>query len=343
MLSLVAGSSRARLKSRRRPSDHDRVIKLGRKPARQQEKYRLVTRSDFDGLVCAALLKELDMLDDILFVHPKDMQDGKIEITERDITTNLPYVPTAHLSFDHHSSEAERVENGKPNHVMVAGADSAARVVYDYFGGEERFPNVSEEMMAAVDKADAAQFSADEILAPHGWILLSFLMDPRTGLGRFRDFRISNYQLMMQLIDECMRLSIDEILETPDVKERVDLYRAHENDAVEQIQRCADVYENLVVLDLREEEIIHPTNRFMVYAVFGSQNISIHVLWGREKQNTVFATGKSIIDRTSRTNVGALMLEYGGGGHDAAGTCQVENEDAERVLGELITRINADG
>jgi nanoRNase/pAp phosphatase (c-di-AMP/oligoRNAs hydrolase) len=216
-------------------------------------------------------------------------------------------------------------------------------VVYDYFGGAERFPNVSEEMMAAVDKADAAQFSADEILAPHGWILLSFLMDPRTGLGRFRDFRISNYQLMMQLIDECMRLSIEEILETPDVKERVDLYRAHEDEAVEQIQRCAQVYENLVVLDLREEEVIHPTNRFMVYAVFGSQNISIHVLWGLKQQNTVFATGKSIIDRTSRTNVGALMLEYGGGGHDAAGTCQVANEDAERVLGELIQRINADG
>jgi nanoRNase/pAp phosphatase (c-di-AMP/oligoRNAs hydrolase) len=317
------------------------VIKLGRKAPK--EKYRLVTRSDFDGLVCAALLKELGILDDILFVHPKDMQDGKVEITSHDITTNLPYVETAHLSFDHHSSEAGRVENGKPNHVMVAGADSAARVVYDYFGGAERFPNVSEEMMTAVDKADAAQFSADEILAPHGWILLSFLMDPRTGLGRFRDFRISNYQLMMQLIDDCMRLSIEEILETPDVKERVDLYRAHENQAVEQIQRCATVQENLVLLDLREEEVIHPTNRFMVYAVFGSQNISIHVLWGLKQQNTVFATGKSIIDRTSRTNVGQLMLEYGGGGHEAAGTCQVANEDAERVLGELIERINADG
>jgi nanoRNase/pAp phosphatase (c-di-AMP/oligoRNAs hydrolase) len=318
------------------------VIKLGRKPA-QKEKYRLVTRSDFDGLVCAALLKELDMLDDIKFVHPKDMQDGKVEITNRDITTNLPYVSTAYLSFDHHSSETERVENGQANHVMVAGADSAARVVYDYFGGARRFPNVSEEMMTAVDKADAAQFSTDEILAPTGWILLSYLMDPRTGLGRFRDFRISNYQLMMQLIDECLRLSIDDILETPDVKERVDLYRAHEDQAIEQIQCCADVHGNLVVLDLREEEIIHPTNRFMVYAVFPEQNISIHVLWGLKQQNTVFATGKSIIDRSSRTNVGALMLEYGGGGHDAAGTCQVPNDDAERVLGELVARINADG
>src|SRR4051794_4988351 len=205
------------------------------------DRYRLVTRSDFDGLVCAALLKELDMLEDIKFVHPKDMQDGKVEITDRDITTNLPYVPSAYLSFDHHASEAERVENGKPNHVIIPGADSAARVVYDYFGGADRFPRISIEMMDAVDKADAAKFSKDEILDPQGWILLSFLMDPRTGLGRFREFRISNYQLMMQLIDDCMRLSIAQILDTPDVKERVSLYRHHSSAAVRQIQACCEL------------------------------------------------------------------------------------------------------
>src|SRR3979409_693636 len=242
-----------------------RVIKLGRKPPK--EKYRLVTRSDFDGLVCAALLKELEILDDILFVHPKDMQDGKVEITNRDITTNLPYVADAHLSFDHHSSEPDRWENGKPNPVMVAGAESAARVVYDYFGGAEHFPNVSEEMMEAVDKADAAQFSTDEILAPHGWILLSFLMDPRTGLGRFREFRISNYQLMMSLIDACLTKTVDEIPEMPDVKERVALYKEHEPKAKEQIKRCSTVHEKLVVLDLRNEETIWPTNRFAIYAL----------------------------------------------------------------------------
>jgi nanoRNase/pAp phosphatase (c-di-AMP/oligoRNAs hydrolase) len=307
------------------------------------ETYRLVTRSDFDGLVCAALLKELGMLDDIKFVHPKDMQDGKIDVGPRDITTNLPYVETAHLAFDHHSSEAERVKNGKPNHIITPHADSAARVVYEYFGGSERFEAIGEEMMAAVDKADSARYAQEDILDPQGWVFLSYLMDPRTGLGRFRDFRISNYQLMMQLIDDCTRLPIDAILETPDVKERVELYREHEQQAVDQIQRCATVHRNLVVLDLREEEIIHPTNRFMVYALFPDQNISMHVLWGLKKQNTVFAVGKSILDRRSRTDVGKLMLGYGGGGHQAAGTCQIENERAEEVLGELIERITARG
>jgi nanoRNase/pAp phosphatase (c-di-AMP/oligoRNAs hydrolase) len=216
-------------------------------------------------------------------------------------------------------------------------------VVYDYYGGAERFPTISAEMMDAVDKADAAQFSEHEILDPQGWILMSFLMDPRTGLGRFREFRISNYQLMMKLIDDCTELSVAEIVRSPDVAERVALYNDHTERAVEQIRRCSVVHEKLVVLDLRDEEVIHPTNRFMIYALYPAASVSIHVLWGLKQQNTVFATGKSILDRSSRTNVGELMLARGGGGHDAAGTCQVANEDAERVLGELVASITADG
>ena len=307
------------------------------------EKYRLVTRSDFDGLVCAVLLKELDMLDDIKFVHPKDMQDGKVEVSSRDITTNVPYVPGVHLAFDHHASETARVKERPKNHIIDAEAPSAARVVYTHFGGRAKFPRVSEEMMAAVDKADSARFSKDEILNPAGWVLLNYLIDPRTGLGRFREFRISNYQLMMELIDACLKLSIDQILDLPDVKERVDLYREHEPKAKAQIQRCGAVHKNVVVLDLRGEETIWPTNRFMIYALFPHCNLSIHVMWGLKKQNVVLATGKSILDRSSKTKVGDLMLSWGGGGHDAAGTCQIEHDKAEAVLGELIARVNADG
>src|SRR3954468_11906362 len=271
-------------------------------------RHRLVTRSDFDGLVCAALLKELGMLDDILFVHPKDMQDGKIEVGPGDITTNLPYVPGVGLAFDHHASEAIRVADSPENHIIVPGALSAARVVYDYYGGATRFPNISQEMMDAVDKADAAQFSENEILFPQGWILMSFLMDPRTGLGRFREFRISNYQLMMQLIDACTQMTVEEILQTPDVAERVELYNEHAGAAVEQIKRCSQVFGDMVVLDLRDEEVIHPTNRFTLYALFPQCNLSVHVLWGLKQQNTVFAMGKSILDRSSTIDVGELML-----------------------------------
>jgi len=306
------------------------------------EKCRLVTRSDFDGLVCAALLKELGMLEEIKFVHPKDVQDGLVEITDRDITTNLPYVPGVGLAFDHHESEMLRVTESPENHVILPHALSAARVVYDYFGGEERFSRVPPELMDAVDKADSASFSLEEIYAPHGWILLSFLMDPRTGLGRFRDFRISNYDLMMLLIDACLETSVEEILELPDVSERVELYREHAEEAEAQLLECSTVHGDVVVLDLREDEVIHPTNRFMIYALRPDCNLSIHVLWGLKRQNTVFAMGKSIVDRSSRVNVGELMLSYGGGGHEAAGTCQVPNEDAERILAELLEQVNSE-
>lgn len=305
-------------------------------------KHRLVTRSDFDGLVCAVLLKKLDLIDDIKFVHPKDMQDGKVPVTDRDITTNLPYVDGVHLAFDHHSSELLRVGK-KDNHIIDAEAASAARVVYRYYGGKERFADIPDDMMEAVDKADSAQFSRDEILNPTGWVLLNYLMDARTGLGRFRDFRISNYDLMMRLIDACLHHTVHEILEMPDVKERVDLYFEHRERFEEQILRCSTVHKKLVVLDLRGEEIIYAGNRFMIYALFPQCNISIHVMWGLKKQNTVLATGKSILDRSSRTNVGEEMLEYGGGGHDAAGTCQIDNDKADEVLKELINKIGADG
>ncbi|MDX8378506.1 MAG: exopolyphosphatase [Gallionella sp.] len=307
------------------------------------DKFRLVTRSDFDGLVCAVLLKHLDMLDDILFVHPKDMQDGKIAIGTNDITTNLPYVEGAHLVFDHHLSETLRNTVEHSNYVLDPDAPSAARVVYDYYGGLKVFPAQWDGMMAAVDKADAAQFSVDEILHPKDWVLLNYLMDSRTGLGRFRDFRISNYNLMMDLIDACKNHTIDQIMESPDVKERAEMYFDHEEKFKDQLHRCSKQYSNLIVLDLREEVTIYAGNRFMIYALFPECNISIHVLWGMKQQNTVFAMGKSIVNRSSKSNIGELMLQYAGGGHENAGTCQIANDSAAAVLQELIVKINSDG
>lgn len=309
----------------------------------EDNKFRLVTRSDFDGLVCAVLLKHLDLIDDIKFVHPKDMQDGKIDISNRDITTNLPYVPGVHLSFDHHLSETIRNEGQRDNHIILPEVPSAARVVWQHYGGHDAFPASWDEMMDAVDKGDSAQFNKEEVLNAEGWVLLNFLMDARTGLGRFREFRISNYDLMMDLINYCKNHSIDQILALPDVKERVDLYFEQETKFKEQIQRCATVHSNLVVLDLRHEETIWAGNRFMIYALYPQCNISIHVMWGLKQQNTVFATGKSIFDRNSKTNVGELMLAYGGGGHQAAGTCQVSNEESESSLTALIGTITKDG
>lgn len=303
--------------------------------------YRLITRSDFDGLVCAVLLRELGLIDEIKFVHPKDVQDGKVEVTDRDITTNLPYVPTAHLAFDHHLSETIRNDGpgARANHIINAKAPSAARVVYNHFGGRDRFPGISEDLLTAVDQADSARYTLDEVLHPRGWTMLNFIMDPRTGLGRFREFRISNYQLMMELIEAVRTLPVSEVLRLPDVAERIQLYQTQAPLCRAQLRRIGRVEGPLVVLDLREEEIIHAGNRFLVCALFPECTVSMHVMWGVAKQNTVFAVGKSIFDPSAMVNVGELMLQYGGGGHEAAGTCQVEHARSAAVMDELVAKI----
>ena len=306
--------------------------------------YRLITRCDFDGIVCAMMLKEMNLIKDIMFVHPKDVQDGLVDITSRDIMTNLPYSSNAKLVFDHHLSEEERLSETRPeNSVLDPLVKSSARVVFDYYGGEEKFSDKWNEILKAVDKADSASFSIEEILKPKKWVLLNYILDPRTGLGRFKNFRLSHFDFAMSLIDFAKNHSIDEILENPDVKERVDLYFEQTEQFKSQIKRCAKKFGNLVLIDLRNEEIIYAGNRFLVYALFPECNISMHCIWGVNKQNTVFAIGKSIVNKTSRTNVGLLALNYGGGGHENAGTCQIPNEQAFEVMQKLIHKINFDG
>lgn len=309
----------------------------------EQQPRRLVTRSDFDGLACAMMLKELKLIDEIKFVHPKDMQDGKIELTKNDISTNLPYDPRVSLAFDHHESEVDRLKAIETGGKLIIDphARSAARVVYDYYGGKKAFPRISDELIEAVDKGDSADFTLEEILDPKGWVLLHFLMDARTGLGRFREFRISNYDLMMELIDYCLEHSIDEILELPDVKERVELYFEQAELFKEQIKRIAKVYGKVVVLDLRNEETIYAGNRFMIYALYPETQISVHVAWGFRKQNTAVMIGKSIINKGSKVNIGDLCLKYGGGGHANAGTCQLENDIVDAELPNIIEALNA--
>ncbi len=299
---------------------------------------RLVTRSDFDGLVCAMLLKEMDLIDEIKFVHPKDVQDGKVELTGDDITTNLPFDPRVKIAFDHHESELSRVdpEVAKDKFIIEGEAKSAARVVYNYYGGAKTFKRISEEIMTAVDKGDSADFTEEEILNPTGWVLMNFIMDARTGLGRFHDFRISNYDLMMELIDYCVIHPIEDVLALPDVKERVDLYFEQQEKFKEQLNRITKIEGKVAVIDLRNEETIYTGNRFMVYAMHPEVEMSVHVAWGFQKQNTAVMIGKSIINKNSKVNIGELCLSYGGGGHANAGTCQLENDKVDAELPNII-------
>jgi nanoRNase/pAp phosphatase (c-di-AMP/oligoRNAs hydrolase) len=301
---------------------------------------RLLTRSDFDGLGCAALLKELDTISDIKFVHPKDIQDGKIEVNEDDILANVPYVKGCGLWFDHHSSENERLSLNGFKGACDPSAASAARVIYDYYGGDDKFTNPhTRKLIEAVDKADTGSFTADEILKPDGWTLLSFIMDARTGLGRYKDYRISNYQLMMDMIDYCRNKSVDEILDLEDVKERIKRYFEQDRLFKEMVKSRALVRGNVLVLDLREQEEIYTGNRFILYCLYPEQNISIQVMWGFQRQNIVMTCGYSIINKSSTVDVGSLMLKYGGGGHRKVGTCQIPVDAADSTLEELVQQM----
>ena len=302
---------------------------------------RLLTRSDFDGLACAALLKELGIIDNWKFTHPKDLQDGLIEVTNDDVLANVPYVPGAALWFDHHTSESERIAG-----VDFVGAsyvaDSAARVVFDYYDGNTKLAHML-EMVEAVDKVDAAKLSVDDILNPKDWILLGFIMDPRTGLGRFRNFRISNYQLMEELIESVRTESIDKIMKNPDIAERIEIYFEQDKLFREMIDSHTRTDGNLIITDLRNVETIYSGNRFLIYSLYPEQNISMWIVDGRNKQNCPIAVGHSIINRSSNTNVGTLLLKYGGGGHRQVGTCQVPYEDADKTISELTAIIKKDG
>ena len=302
---------------------------------------RLLTRSDFDGLACAALLKEFGIIDSWKFVHPKDIQDGLVEVNSDDVMANIPYVKGCKLWFDHHSSESERLGKDIEFEGESRIEDSAARVIYEYYGGKDKYPHF-ETMVKAVDKVDSAKLTKEEILDPKGWVLLGFVMDPRTGLGRFRDFRISNYELMEMLIDACATQSIDEILDNPDVKERVKLY--FEQDALfrEMLTKYTRTDGNVIITDLRGVETIYSGNRFLIYSLNPDQNISIWAVDGRGKQNCPLAVGHSIINRTCKTDVGALMLKHGGGGHFQVGTCQVPYDDADRIIAEFVDIMKAD-
>lgn len=303
---------------------------------------RLVTRSDFDGLACAMMLKELGIIDNIKFVHPKDVQDGKIELCGNDITTNLPFDERVAKAFDHHASENTRLSGVDLENKLVIDehAKSAARVLYNYYGGKFKLSRISEELLTAVDKGDSADFTVEEILNPTGWILLHFLMDARTGLGRFHEFRISNYDLMMELIDYCLEHTIDEILELPDVKERVDLYMEQTELFKAQLSRIAKIDKDVVILDLRNEDVIYAGNRFMIYTMYPDAKISMHIAWGFQKRNTAVMIGKSIINKSSTIDIGDICLSYGGGGHANAGTCQLGNNEVDNLLPEILALLN---
>ncbi|MCX4326088.1 MAG: exopolyphosphatase [Lachnospiraceae bacterium] len=301
---------------------------------------RLITRSDFDGLACGALLKEAGIIDSWKFAHPKDLQDGLVEVDENDCLANVPYVEGCGLWFDHHSSEHERLQLEGKYKGESRITPSCARIIYEYYGGKKKFPQF-DDMMEAVDKVDSGNLTVDEVQNPKGWILVGFLMDPRTGLGRWREFTISNYQLMEKLIDACRTMTTDEILALPDVKERIEVYFEQTEKFKEMVKKYTRTDGKLIISDLRGVNPIYSGNRFMIYSMYPEQNISAWIVSGRGGKGCSAAVGYSILNRTCTVDVGSLMLKYNGGGHKRVGTCQFSDENMETELPKMLNELTA--
>ncbi|MFP4429741.1 MAG: exopolyphosphatase [Spirochaetota bacterium] len=297
-------------------------------------KRRLLTRDDFDGVVSAALLKKIGLIEQVKFVHPRDMEGGVVHVSRRDIIADLPPQPGAYLVFDHH--DVDPANGSADGFVVDVNALSAARVIYKHYGGADRFPAVSPELIDAVDKWESAAFTRKEVLDPEGWDLLGFLLDPRTGLGRFRRFRISNHQLMLDLVDYITDHNAEELLTFEDIRERADVYESHKKDFSQQIQRCSTVRDTVLLVDLRRETTLFAGNRFVKYALFPHADASVQVMWAFKRRTAVISVGKSIFDSNLSADIGGVMARYGGGGYSYAGACQVPAENVDQTIEEIV-------
>ena len=298
---------------------------------------RVVYRGDFDGTVCAAMLLEIDMCDELLQVHPQDVQDGKVEITDQDILCNVPYHPDCHMWFDHHTSELNRVDFPTAYEGLTRYAPSAASLVYEYFKDDFPFLSKYENLVAEVDLYDSADITREQILHPDGARLMAFLLDPRTGLGLRHDFAISNLAWSTQIPELLTMHTMDEILEMPDSLERIRKFMLGEEESRSFYAEHSYLDGNVIVTDVRGLQT--PIgNRFIVYLIpkLETGNISVRIADGKKGEFNSITLGHSLFVRTSEIDAGTLCQKFGGGGHAGAGACQVSIEDSDRVLAEII-------
>ena len=297
---------------------------------------RLLTRSDFDGICCAVLLKELGVVDEMVYAHPKDLQDGKVAVTKNDVLANVPFVEGAGMWFDHHSSEDERIKDAGDIAGKAGSAASTARLIYEYYGPEKL--SKFDEMLKYCDKMDSADLIEDEIKNPEGWVMLGFICDPRTGLGYHKSFKTSNLDLMQSLTGYISSMPVEDILKLPDVQERVEMYNEKTAEYAEFLEENARPAGKVLIIDTRGK-VVPSGNRFIEYTMFPDTNISARLIDGKVDDVTSISVGHSIINRTATADVGSIMLKYGGGGHRKVGTCQVSAQEAGKIFEEIVNEL----
>jgi len=330
---------------------------------------RLVTRADFDGLACGAVITLMeDTVDSFLFVEPKFMQDGMVDIRRGDIIANLPYHPNCTLWFDHHITNAPawRKHSGTSgDETIVPGkggfriAPSAARVVYEYYTEgdrlrhhdwrislrlkqaignrkiEERIKILESEqmkfMLDEADKIDAAELVPEDVLHPAGYVLISMTID-----GKYAE----DEPYWRRLIDLLRDKSLEQTLSEPEVKRRCQKILDEQEKFKKILLERTALKGNVIFTDLRGVKNIPDGNRFLVYTLFPKGNISLKVADDSQRPNTTaISVGYNIFGTTSKVNVGALMEKHGGGGHHVVGSCRVPQNEADKHVKEIFEAI----
>lgn len=294
----------------------------------------LITRGDLDGLTSSVFVTEKEEIDEVRFAHPKDMQDGKIEVFADDIIVNLPYHENCAMWFDHHDSEVDAPKTPPDVKGKQGIAPSAARLVYEYYDDPAlaRFG----ELLAETDRVDSARLGMEDVLNPNRFVLLSYTLDPRSGLGAFRRY-------FLNLIDWLKTKKIEEIMEIPEVEGRVRMILSEQERYRQALQETSYIDDNIVVTDFRRFDTTPAGNRFLIYTLFPQANISARMFHGKDQGFVVVAVGHSIFNRTSKTHVGNLLAEYGGGGLRGAGTAQLPTDTADETISKIIERMKQDG
>lgn len=287
---------------------------------------RLITRADYDGIVCGVILSANMEIDSYKFVEPKYMQDGEVDVFEDDIIANLPYHPNCAYWFDHHISN--QIETAFEGDWELA--PSAAGVIYKYFGGAKKMPRYK-ELIADTDKIDSAQLTMEDVKNPEGNVLLSFTVFPKE----------EDYYYHLLLISWLREKPIKEIMELPEVKKRTDAVLEELRTAKEHITKHSRQDENVIVTDiLKFKGRFHDGNRFLIYTLFPEANISMKIADFPEREGYMkVSVGKSIFVKTSNINVGELMAKYGGGGHKGAGSCRFPKSEADKNIPEILAAL----
>jgi oligoribonuclease NrnB/cAMP/cGMP phosphodiesterase (DHH superfamily) len=301
---------------------------------------RIVTRPDFDGVVCAVLLYEsLDIDKPVKWVEPNAMQNRQVEILKGDIIANLAYHENCLLWFDHHESNRIDVEFEGSHKI----APSAAGVVFDYFTKVKYdkqpqsiatlikgFKQDFIPLINAVDKIDSAQLSLDEVLHPEKCPY--FLISMTISSGRWEDESYWNHLVNLLRVDD-----IEQVMKDPEVKQRCDVTLRENREYKSLLRDHTIVKKHVSITDFRSLSKIPSGNRFLVFSLYPESAVNVKIRYhNKDKEKIIVSVGHSIFNNRCNVNSGSLCSQFGGGGHHGAGSCSFHHDKAEQNIAAIL-------